>query len=257
MKMQRKKNIFYTKNGIKDFVKKDIIRSLNNEKFVILRGYFHKLEVKKVLTNIKNKFHHRNDKIRPTSKYDLIKSNYQRFMFGMTGGLKKTNPRYFRVFYNPIWSKDIYKGRNLFLKLNKLQNYFYGLDEDYGVMNSKKPTRHRLFVASRFQHYPSGGGYLAPHIDEGAIRASKELKLKLHYNLLLVMTEKGKDYKSGGGFVINNGNMVNVDDYTKIGDVVLYSSKTVHGVLDVDPKYFPDLNSTNGRYVALTTLFKW
>ena len=105
-------------------------------------------------------------------------------------------------------------------------------------MNSKKPTRHRLFVASEFQHYPSGGGYLAPHIDEGAIRASKELKLKLHYNLLLVMTEKGKDYKSGGGFVINNGNVVNVDDYTKIGDVVLYSSKTVHGVLDVDPKYF-------------------
>ena len=71
------------------------------------------------------------------------------------------------------------------------------------------------------------------------------------------MTEKGKDYKFGGGFVLNNGNVINVDDYTKIGDVVLYSSKTVHGVLDIDPKYFPDLNSNKGRYVALTTLFKW
>ena len=148
--MKREKNIFYTNNGVNDFVKKDIVRSLNKEKFVILRGYFRKSEVKKVVINIKKKFHHKNDKIRSTKKYDLIKSNYQRFMFGMTGGLKKTNPRYFRVFYNPIWSKDIYKGRNLFLKLVKLQNYFYGLEDNYGVSASKKPTRHNLFVASRF-----------------------------------------------------------------------------------------------------------
>ena len=67
------------------------------------------------------------------------------------------------------------------------------------------------------------------------------------------MTEKGKDYKTV--YYINNKVLMWM--IIKTGDVVLYSSKTVHGVLDVDPKYFPDLNSTNGRYVALTTLFKW
>ena len=71
------------------------------------------------------------------------------------------------------------------------------------------------------------------------------------------MTEKGKDFKSGGGFVVNNGKIINVDNFTKKGDVVLYSSKTLHGVLDIDPESFPDLSSSNGRYVALTTLFKW
>lgn len=253
----KKKNIFHTKNGLRGYNKKEIIRSLNIEKYVILTGYFSKREVNKILKEIKKKFHHKNDKIRPIGKYDLIKENYQRFMFGMTGGIKKTNPRYFRVFYNPLWSKDIYSARNLFLKLNKLQNYFYGLEENYGNEKSKKPTRHGLFVASRFQHYPSGGGFLAPHIDDGAIRASKELKLKLHYNFLLVMTEKGKDFKSGGGFVVNNGKIVNVDNFTKKGDVVLYSSKTHHGVMDIDPESFPDLSSSKGRYVALTTLFKW
>ena len=178
-------------------------------------------------------------------------------MFGSTGGINETNPRYFRVFYNPLWSKDIYGGRKMFLKLNRIQNYFYNLEESYGEQKIKKPTRHGLFVASRFQHYPSGGGFLAPHIDHGAIRASKKLKLNLHYNLLLVMTEKGKDYKTGGGFVVNKNKVIKVDDYTKVGDVVIYSAKTVHGVLDIDPEIFPDLNSNKGRYVALTTLFKW
>ena len=54
-----------------------------------------------------------------------------------------------------------------------------------------------------------------------------------------------------------NGKIVNVDNFTKKGDVVLYSSKTHHGVMDIDPESFPDLSSSKGRYVALTTLFKW
>jgi hypothetical protein len=178
-------------------------------------------------------------------------------MFGSTGGLNETNPRFFRIFYNPLWSNDIYKGKNILLKLNRLQNFFYNLEENYGVVKSKKPTRHGLFVASRFQHYPSGGGFLAPHFDLGAIRASKELKLKLHYNLQLVMTKKGKDYKTGGGYIINKKETILLDDFTKVGDVVIYSAKTLHGVLDIDPEIFPNLNSNKGRYIALTTLFKW
>lgn len=250
------KNIFNLKK-INNINKKKILLSLKEYKYVILRGLFRKTDVSKTLNNLKKKFNHKNDKIRPPGKYDLIKKNYQRFMFGITGGLNKTTPRYFRVFYNPLWSKDIYNGRNIFLKLNKLQNYFYNLEENYGEEKKKRPTRHGLYVASRFQQYPSGGGFLAPHIDGGAIRASKELKINLHFNLLLVMTQKGKDYKTGGGFVVNQNKIINIDDFTKVGDVIIYSAKTVHGVLDIDPHKFPDLNSSSGRYVALTTLFKW
>ena len=54
-----------------------------------------------------------------------------------------------------------------------------------------------------------------------------------------------------------NPEIINIDDYTLIGDVVIYSAKTKHGVLDIDSDCFPDLNSNKGRYVALTTLFKW
>ena len=49
-------------------------------------------------------------------------------MFGMSGGVNgvlKTNSRYMRVFYNPLWCKDIYKGRQILTKLAKVQNFLW------------------------------------------------------------------------------------------------------------------------------------
>jgi len=250
------KTIFKYKK-IKKKKKKKVLKSLDKNHYVILRGLFHKSEVKKVLNKIK-KFSHNNDQIRKENQYDLIKNNYQRLMFGMSGGVNgflNTNSRYIRVFYNPLWSKDIYSGRNLLIRLTKIQNFFYNLDENYGI--SEKKTKDGLFVASRFQHYPKGGGFLSPHRDDAAIKSAKKLGIKLYYNCLLIMTKKGRDYKSGGGYVINNNKVINYENVAEVGDVVIYNSKTIHGVEDIDSSFFPNLNSNDGRYVALTTLFKW
>ena len=60
----------------------------------------------------------------------------------------------------------------IYLKNNwNYKIYIYDLPKDYGKKGKK--TKHGLFVASRIQHYPSGGGFLSSHIDSGAIRASK------------------------------------------------------------------------------------
>jgi hypothetical protein len=251
------KKIFKYKK-IKNIDRKKVIESLNKNNFVILRGLFKKKDITSVLKKIKKNFDHKKDKIRTTNQYDLIKTNYQRFMFGMSGGVNgifQTNPRYFRVFYNPLWCKDIYGGREILTRLTKTQNYFYKLDENYGILEKK--TKHGLFVASRFQHYPKGGGFLASHKDTAAIRTAKNLGLNLFYNFLLIMTKKGKDYKNGGGFVIKNKKIINYEDIAEIGDVVIYNSKTEHGVIDIDSNEFPNLKEKGGRYIALSTLFKW
>ena len=92
MLKENKKNIFYIKNNIRSLHKKRIMKSLNESKYVILRGLFHKLEIKKILKNVKKKFKHKNDKIRPKGKYDLIKSNYPLFigpyLFEKVDGIK-------------------------------------------------------------------------------------------------------------------------------------------------------------------------
>ena len=238
--------------------KKKVLQILNKENYVLLRNLFTEKEVKKILNNIKKKFNPKNDKIRKTNQYNKLKSNYQRFMFGMSGGvngLSQTNPRYQRNFYNPIFCKDIYKARNLFTKLAQIQNYFYGLEKNYGI--KEKKTKHGLYLASRFQHYPMGGGFLAAHKDIAAIRSAKKLKLDLFYNCLLLMTKKGKDYRSGGGFVIKDNKVIDYEKFAKVGDVLIYNSKTLHGVLDIDNNIFPDIKTKKGRYIAAVTLFKW
>ena len=91
-----------------------------------MRGLFKKKEVQIVLNNIKKKFYNSKDNIRKHNQYDLLKTNYQRFMFGMSGGVNgvlKTNSRYMRVFYNPLWCKDIYKGEK-FLQNFKSSKFF-------------------------------------------------------------------------------------------------------------------------------------
>ena len=71
------------------------------------------------------------------------------------------------------------------------------------------------------------------------------------------MTKKGKDYKSGGGFVVKDNKIIDYENIAEVGDVVIYNSKTEHGVLDIDPNIFPDKKFKEGRYIALSTLFKW
>ena len=252
-----KKNIFSYKN-LDDIEKKKVLKSLKANNYVILRGLFKKKEVNKVLNNIKKKFDPSNDIIRKKNQYNLIKSNFQRFMFGMSGGangILKTNSRYMRVFYNPLWSEDLYGGRAILIRLAKLQNFFYDLNENYGI--NEKKTKHGLFIASRFQHYPKGGGFLSAHKDDAAIKSAKQIGVKLYYNCLLLMTKKNKHYKHGGGFVIQNNEILDYEKFADVADVLIYNSKTIHGVLDIDSHIFPNRKTKDGRYIAATTLFKW
>ncbi len=237
--------------------KSEVLNSLKKNSFVILRNLFDKKIVRGILKNIK-KFDPNKDQIRKKNQYNKLKTNYQRFMFGMSGGvngLLKTHPKYHRNFYNPLFCKDIYKARGLLIKLAEIQNYFYGLEKNYGI--KQKKTKHGLYIASRFQHYPKGGGFLSAHKDEAAIKTARKLKIDLFYNCLLLMTQRGIDYKTGGGFVINKNKVIDYEKYAKAGDVLIYNSKTVHGVIDIDKKYMPDIRTKEGRYIAAVTLFKW
>ena len=78
----------YNYKNIDDIDKKTVLKSLNKNHFVILRDLFSAKEIEKILKNLKKKFNHKKDNIRAKNSYNLIKTNYQRFMFGMSGGVK-------------------------------------------------------------------------------------------------------------------------------------------------------------------------
>ena len=237
---------------------KKIKIKLAKEKIVLIRGLFSKNDILRKRKKIEKNFSPKNDKVRPKNSYDLIKKNYQRITVGMGGGIvqSRTNSRIMRTLYNPLYCKDIYGMHSIFNKLLTLQNILYGFSEDYGK-NSKR-TQDNVFVASRINQYPSGGGFLSPHKDSSAAISSKKISgNKNFYQLLLTMSKKGTDYFSGGGIFKKNDKFVQIDNYTNIGDVILYNGKTVHGVMDVDSEKKLDLSKLNGRLTAAVTFFKY
>ena len=56
------------------------------------------------------------------------------------------------------------------------------------------------------------------------------------------MTKKNQDYKSGGGFVVKNNKVIDYETIADVGDVLIYNSNTIHGVLDVKGEKFPNFN---------------
>ena len=245
-----------TIKNLKELNPKKISKMLKKYKALIVRGYISKNKLIKIKASFEKKFNQKNDRIRPPGKYNQIKKNYQRVIIGMSGGLvqSRTNSRLMRTFYNPLYCRDIYNMHEIFNKMLLFQNKLYGLPENYG--NKQRKTKHNLFVASRINHYPAGGGFLSLHKDTSAAISIKNY-IKNYFQILLTMSKKGKDYKEGGGIVYKNQKIYCFDDYTEIGDMILYNGQTIHGVKDVDPHKHLDMKKIRGRLTAAVTLFKY
>jgi hypothetical protein len=94
-------------------------------------------------------------------------------------------------------------------------------------------------------HYPKGGGYQAEHIDPVGPHA--------HIQTLIVASEFGKDFHSGGLYARQNATAEKfyVDALTSPGDLVVLSPGIYHGVGEVDPDHPYQWKSNDGRWMVL------
>ena len=76
------------------------------------------------------------------------------------------------------------------------------------------------------------------------------------YQLILPITEKGKDFKNGGAFVIYKNKKISIEDELKIGDIIIYKSTIKHGVDEIDDNKKINLNKINGRIVLMNSLYQ-
>ena len=232
---------------------KETWQVMEKRSFVCLRGLITPGDVYSGLKNLKSKFSAENDKKRAPGDYDAVKSNYQRLCIGMTGGILSTNPRFFRVFYNPLWDKDTFGMHAIFRMMIRVRNRLMGLPETFAM---DKPERN-LWSACRVQHYPKGGGFLIPHSDINANKAVNDAGIERNANIVLIMTKRGIDFTEGGGFVEIDGEKVFYEDEYNVGDLVIYDDRNIHGVSDIDPMEPTSINSSEGRYAGFTTLMRF
>jgi hypothetical protein len=139
------------------------------------------------------------------------------------------------------WNHDYFDLFTRFREIYRARNALAGIDPD--AFLGQKP-RDGFAARLSFQFYPKGCGGLNKHRDPVA---SHQLVVPT-----LVMSQKGRDFVSGGLFVEGaDSSQLFVDDLSGPGDVVYFNATTAHGVKPIDPEQTPDWLSFEGRWMGL------
>jgi hypothetical protein len=114
----------------------------------------------------------------------------------------------------------------------------------------------RFWNACRIHHYPRGGGFMARHRDTHFPHLIKEQLDKPFYQVAVMLSRKGEDFVSGGGFVEDRqGNKIDLEEAAGFGTMVIFDGRTPHGVDDVDLDQVIDFASPSGRLAAFVNLY--
>ena len=141
--------------------------------------------------------------------------------------------------------------RDKFKTLIRLRNFIYGIDLDFAV---EKAEKNGLWSATRIHQYPRGGGFFDGHIDSTLLDVAREKNTNF-FQLVLTLSKKGDDFKTGGAFVDREDQRFLIEDICQVGDVLIYDGRSFHGVEDIDENTRLDTSSVNGRVVAMASLY--
>jgi hypothetical protein len=133
-----------------------------------------------------------------------------------------------------------------------VRNVIAGLPEDFAL---SKIETNGLWTAARIHQYPVGGGFFRGHTDYVASDVAGKAETDF-FQVVLLMTQKGRDFRTGGAFVDIGEERIILEDHFGPGDILIYDGRTNHGVEDIDPHLPLDLDTFNGRVAAFVTLFK-
>jgi len=232
----------------------DAIRTvLASHTIVRVRGLFDRDVIREAFTRIAAGFDAANDRRHDPRDTDAVRRNFQKLQVGANSGVntRRTLGRFMRMLYNPVFADDVYGMRAHFVTLARFRNLLYRVPLDFAVHG----TDDGFWTCSRILQYPRGGGFIVPHRDMYSQVATAEAGLG-YYQPLLLLTEKGQDFTTGGAYVDVGETRLFYEEGCRAGDLVVYDGRSMHGVSDIDPLEPLDLVRFTGRAVALASLFR-
>lgn len=104
------------------------------------------------------------------------------------------------------------------IQLNKIRNKLLNKDENYGLIFSEDN------VAMHYQvnYYQPNEGFMCQHVDG----TQKTPMINITFNL----TSKNIDFEEGGINLLINDKLINLDDLSKSGDVIIFDGNLKHEV---------------------------
>ncbi|MCR9118309.1 MAG: hypothetical protein NXI22_15345 [bacterium] len=231
----------------------DLNECLRANKFCRIKGLTDLAAIKASRAKMAERFRVENDCAVYGEPASAVRDNFQKLSIGNAkhGGVNR--PRFMRVFYNPIWSDDIFGLRETFIRTAQVRNLLGGHPIDFAIHE----VEDSLWTAARIHHFPTGGGFMVSHRDTVLPAMLKESGIDSgYYQPLVLLSQKGVDYHTGGGIIKLGGEIVEYEDYAQQGDIVIYNAVTIHGVNDVDPDKPYRQDSLDGRMAGLVTVYK-
>lgn len=219
--------------------------------FLRVQGIFSPDEIRALLHRIRQNFDHTLDKKHDPADTEALRNPLQKVVVGGINGVNNC-ARLLRMFYLPLTSADPFQSHHIFRRLARFRNLLYGEHPDFAIDHDENG----LWTASRIQHYPRGGGFMAEHIDFGTAAAAANAGFERYAQVILLISQKGLDFHSGGAFIKRNDERLFYEDGCESGDIVVYDGRIRHGVADIDEQLPFDFNSINGRLVGFVTLYK-
>ncbi len=247
------KDAIYHLHSVEDLQNQltSVVNRVREKNYALLRGLFNRNEIRDCRKLIYESANHRTHLASAGVDREMVRKNISKWSIGSQSATQTGISRCMLTLHNPLFCDDIFKMRAPFRTLIMVRDVLAQRDEPLFDEKLRPP----LFNGARIQIYPKGGGFMTAHRDT---RAEENLKgvSDAYFQLILLVSERGTDYQSGGAFVIDkNGAVIDTEKATLSGDVLVYDGNTMHGVLDIDPTQPFTTSDLAGRAVALVTVY--
>lgn len=230
-------------------VRDNIISDVAEKGFVLVRGLLDRNAVRKCTSELYRYANTQAHKASAGVAPEEIRTNMSKWSIGGQSTSQAGLPRFMLTIYNPLFERDLFGLHEHFEKLVSFRDMLAGREPQTDSM--LMPDR---FNACRVQIYPAGGGFMGGHTDT---RAASNLKSEQgpYIQLVMLLTERGTDYHTGGAFVTHQGNPIDSEHESMSGDILVYDGSTLHGVADIDSTKPFNTADLAGRAVALVTIY--
>ena len=209
----------------------EVIESIYNGDLYILKNAIDKTNVKNIIDGSTEFF-----KKNPSTFHKMLENtpNFNRWI-DKESGRKYSISLAKHSLYLFNWNKDICKIREIITKACEPLKYLSGLEADEFSLNT--PQDH---IVERVQvvRYPPRG-YIEPHYDNNKI---------IRLIISGYLSKRGKSYKKGGFYVIDENRKLDMEDHIEEGDIGFFYASLKHGMETIDPDKKPIKNKKNGRW---------
>ncbi len=226
-----------------------IIEEVAETGFSVVRGLFDRAELRGRLRRVYDVANTAERLPSASLRPEVIRGNVVKWSIGSDSPSQPGLPRMMLIAYNSLAAEDVLGLRDTFSRLVEVRDALAGRE----ALTDERLAPDR-WNACRVQIYPAGGGFMGAHVDS---RAASNMPPgeRVYVQLVLLLTERGRDYTAGGAFVRVKDRLHDTERDTQTGDVLVYDGATLHGVADVDPAESFRERNLRGRAVAVATVY--